>query len=107
MENDWPEQNEGSKPDLDLGDGHSLTWTRYEGEICGGIIRHDMPVSEKFPHGYCDGAFWLRGNKLTASEPNRPRWDLTGSFECPTLSPSFLCHCGDHGWIREGRWVRA
>jgi len=102
--NDWPDPNEGSKPYLELGDGHSLTWTRYEGEICGGIIRHDKSDS---PTGYCDGAFWLRGSKFIASEPNRPQRDLSGGFECPTLSPSFLCYCGDHGWIREGKWVRA
>lgn len=100
---DWPEPNEGHPPDLSLEDGHTLTWINYEGERCGGIIRHDKPEN---PAGYCDGTFWLRGAKLAVQE-NRPQWDLTGTFECPTLSPSFVCHCGDHGFIREGKWVRA
>ena len=24
-----------------------------------------------------------------------------------TISPSLLCRCGDHGFIREGRWIPA
>lgn len=101
----WPEPNDGAKRDLDLGDGHSLTWTEYEGERVGGIIRHDKPEN---PHGYCEGSFWLRGNKFCEkNKPGYAQWDMTGTIECPTLSPSFLCHCGDHGFIREGKWVRA
>jgi hypothetical protein len=106
-DHEWIEPNEGAPAHVDLGDGHTLTWTTYQGETVGGIIRHRTPVSEKFPLGYCDSAFWLRGNKFTASEPDRPQWDLSGEFKVPTLSPSFLCHCGDHGWIREGKWIRA
>lgn len=103
-DNDWPEPNEGAKRDVDLGDGHSLTWSEYAGKIVGGIIRHDAATET----GYCDGAFWLRGNAFSARHnPQAPQWDMTGTFDRPTLLPSFLCHCGDHGWIREGRWVRA
>lgn len=105
---DWVEPNDGSKCDVDLGDGHSITWTQYEGVIVGGIIRHEMPVSEKFPHGYCDGCFWLIGNAFTTKyKPTAPVWNLRGTFEEPTLSPSFLCHCGNHGWVVNGKWIRA
>lgn len=24
-----------------------------------------------------------------------------------TISPSLLCRCGDHGWLRDGRWIPA
>lgn len=24
-----------------------------------------------------------------------------------TFSPSWLCDCGDHGWVRDGKWVPA
>jgi hypothetical protein len=35
------------------------------------------------------------------------RWTLV-SADPLTLAPSILCRgCGDHGFIREGRWVRA
>lgn len=29
------------------------------------------------------------------------------SWEPLTISPSVLCSCGDHGFIREGKWVTA
>lgn len=39
--------------------------------------------------------------------PDSPRWTVE-STEPLTLSPSLLCRgCGNHGWIREGRWVPA
>jgi hypothetical protein len=104
MSDGWIDPTDGSKPDLDLGDGHTLKWTEYEGHRVGGIIRHSAPTET----GYCEGAFWLRGNAFCAEhKPDSPQWDLSGGFDIPTLSPSFLCHCGDHGWITNGRWVRA
>lgn len=91
--------------DLDLGDGHWLRWTQYEGERVGGIIRH---TTDKTETGLCEGAFWLRGNAFNRVRASpHPEWDLSGSFEIPTLAPSFLCHCGDHGFVRDGKWVRA
>jgi hypothetical protein len=115
----WVEPNEGQPVDVDLGDGHTLTWTNYEGERVGGIIRHTKSpelMANQLAHAgspehvfpWCDGAFWIRGNKFTAKHRDAaPQWDMTGTFECPTLSPSFLCHCGDHGFVRNGKWVRA
>jgi hypothetical protein len=99
----WPETEETIE--LDLGDGHSLTWTRYGGERVGGVIKH---TTDKTKTGFCEGAFWIRGNTFNR-EQNRPsaEWDMTGTFEVPSLTQSFLCHCGDHGYIREGRWVKA
>jgi len=38
--------------------------------------------------------------------PGRARWTLE-SLEPLTVSPSLLCSCGDHGFIRGGRWVPA
>ncbi len=38
--------------------------------------------------------------------PNNLRWTVE-SWDPLTLSPSLLCSCGDHGFIREGRWVPA
>jgi hypothetical protein len=52
---------------------------------CGGSVPFDIPENESV-----DG----------------PKWSVE-SWDPLTLSPSLLCHCGDHGWIREGRWVIA
>jgi len=100
---DIVQPNEGRPVDVDLGDGHTLTWTYIDGVHVGGIIRHNADT----PTGYCESHFWFRGVEMAVRE-KRSQWDMTGTFECPTLSPSFLCHCQkDHGWIREGKWVRA
>lgn len=89
---------------LDLGDGHWIEWSTYQGAICGGIITH---TTTKWERGMCSGCFWIDDRYHKANGTSGPVWQLTGTFECPTLSPSFLCHCGDHGFIREGKWVRA
>ena len=88
--------------DLDLGDGHWIDWTQYKDVRCGGIITHTTAKTET---GLCSGSFWIDGLRPPFSD--RDVWTMTGTFECPTLAPSFLCHCGDHGFIREGKWVRA
>lgn len=31
------------------------------------------------------------------------KWDVE-SWEPLTISPSVLCSCGDHGFVRNGRW---
>jgi len=90
--------------DLDLGDSHWLDWSRYEGERGGGMITH---TTDKTESGFCYGSFTIRGSKWNIAEPKYASWEFNGSFDVPTLSPSFLCHCGDHGFIREGKWVRA
>jgi hypothetical protein len=113
------------KHDLDLGDGHYLDWTTYEGERCGGIISHtkdqalyesqmaklkesgnyDEEVAEFYR--LCQGAITIKGSTSAIKHARQAVWEMTGTFEQPTFSPSFLCHCGDHGFVREGKWVRA
>jgi hypothetical protein len=111
--------------DLDLGDGHWLDWSTYEGERCGGIITHvrsdadyqkvlarlveaesvknDDEVKEFYR--YCQGSFTIAGSKWAQKHPGTV-WSWNGEVEQPTLSPSFLCHCGDHGFVVAGRWER-
>jgi hypothetical protein len=99
----WIEEM-GDKSDVDLGDGHSLRWTTYNGKIVGGIIRH----TAQNELGYCEASIWIRGNDFSKQHsPEAPQWDMTGDFLVPTFSPSFLCHCKDHGFIRNGKWERA
>lgn len=35
--------------------------------------------------------------------PGTPKWEVE-SREPLTMSPSLLCGCGNHGFIRNGRW---
>ena len=110
--------------DLDLGLGHTLAFIGWrpdrelnphyadvpdlaQGEHHGAIVRHDKT---DMPHGFCEGAITfdtattraLRDHHGAAS----PLWQVQ-SWNPLTISPSLLCHCGDHGFIREGRWVSA
>ena len=106
----WPEHYH-----LDLGDGHYLEFS------VGGVADEDGIVRDKTtegfvgavvyhhkddnPRGYCSGGIrfdvpWQRehGQKVL--------WQVQ-SWDPLTCSPSLLCHCGDHGFIRDGKWVRA
>lgn len=55
--------------------------------LCFGVITFDVPVAHEAG---------LRG----------PFWTVE-SWDPLTLSPSLLCHCSDHGFIKEGKWVPA
>jgi hypothetical protein len=98
--------------DLDLGDDHGLQffgWApdrtlnpQYEGipdvERAGAIVWHiDQRTGEEHA-----GSVQFD----TAAPLSGPKWTVE-SWEPLTISPSVLCSCGDHGFIREGRWVRA
>jgi hypothetical protein len=87
---------------IDLGDGHTLKYTEHGGKIVGGIITHDLATSET---GKCSGAIWFDTDY--AEKHGKTKWTHDGNMRAPTCSPSFLCHCGDHGFIRNGKWVRA
>lgn len=90
--------------EIDLGDGHRIVFSEYEGEIAGGNVKHPPVEGKCSGDGWIsfEGRAWARGfnGKL-------PSW--TVESENPlTLSPSILCRaCGDHGHIRNGKWERA
>jgi hypothetical protein len=88
---------------IDLGHDHTFTFTwAQDGQIkIGGIITH-----KKADGSLCDGSLWFDCEYVNQHFPNKPRWKIE-SMEPLTLSPSFLCHCGDHGYIRNGKWVVA
>ncbi len=103
---------------IDLGDGHSIrfmSWKpdrtitgnaeRYKNirdvERAGGIITHVMPDGK-----LCEGSIWFDLPEVRDTFPGHSYWQVE-SWEPLTLSPSFLCHCGDHGFIKQGKWVRA
>jgi hypothetical protein len=58
------------------------------GEQCEGFVHFDLPETKHMM-------------------PDNHRWKVE-QWEPLTISPSVLCRrCGDHGFIREGKWVRA
>jgi hypothetical protein len=112
----------------DLGAGHRLQWSVWQPDLglnpqyadlfapealadnparagdgirVGAIVSHDRADG-----GTCDGSITFDTPEGRRGWPNGPHWQVQ-SWEPLTLSPSLLCHCGDHGYIREGRWVTA
>lgn len=94
------------KDEIDLGDGHSIIFSEYEGEKrVGANVKHP-PVE-----GRCSGDGWIsfagRSWANSFDERTIPTWKIE-SEDPITLSPSILCRaCGDHGFVRDGKWVRA
>lgn len=85
---------------IDLGKGHILKPTHNQaGELVGYLDDH--PRADD-PSKQCGGAVRLEGYGDGGAE-----WKVEKA-EPLTLSPSLLCRaCGDHGWVREGKWVPA
>jgi hypothetical protein len=102
-------------PDVDLGDDHYLVFTswapdrdlnpQYDGipdcPRIGAIVRHYRPDG-----ALCEGSIYFDLEPWNQLFAGVPRWKVE-SWEPLTLSPSLLCACGDHGYVRNGRWVRA
>lgn len=115
---------------LDLGHGHTLRFMRWapddlpENRKTYGIKKgQPMPVIERagavVSHpakdgtgnngdGTCTSAIHFDTEETRRYFSNeRVAWTVE-SWEPLTISPSLLClTCGDHGFIRDGRWVRA
>lgn len=103
-------------PDIDLGDEHwgkFAAWApdrelnqQYEGvpdvERYGLEILHLSPAGES-----CVSFVTFAGDVQRRVEPDRRNTWTVESRDPLTLSPSVLCSCGDHGFIRDGRWIRA
>jgi hypothetical protein len=88
----------------------------------GALIIHARASA---PHGYCEAAItfdvpWLLASARKGYGGGQAALWQVQSFDPLTVSPSLLCkapvyndegtvigECNDHGFIREGRWVRA
>lgn len=90
---------------IDLGDGHTLTWSTYQDDPrAGASVDHLKPDGTP-----CAGWISIEGGAWAKSfaPGSIATWTLE-QVDPPTLSPSLLCRaCGDHGFVRAGRWVRA
>lgn len=106
--------------EIDLGHGHFMRFVRWAPDDlpanrerfgyplpdvarAGLILRHPRPNGA----GECEAAIHFDLPELRAHVPTRGRWQVQ-AWDPLTLSPSLLCTaCGDHGFIREGKWVPA
>ncbi len=91
---------------VDIGDDHALVFVGYKGEPrVGANVIHKTPDGAE-----CVGfiSFTGRGwSNLFKDRPGFQSWEVLQD-EPLTLSPSIACRgCGDHGYIRDGKWVRA
>lgn len=95
---------EESDDRLDLGDGHvAKFFTRKDVKRAGLFIVHPAAGNSHIPKGEpCAGSVNF---DLPVNE-GQTVWQVH-SMDPLHIEPSVLCSCGDHGFIREGRWVPA
>lgn len=101
---DWPHAG------IDLGDEHYVVFHGHGGTptpdaITGGVVLHKARSTRA---GSITGEWCVGGFSLDVPEnpQQNGRWQLV-SWEPFHIEPSLLCSCGDHGFIRNGAWVRA
>lgn len=87
---------------IDIGDDHQVRFVTYKDDAHAGLnVRHKKPDGSP-----CEGFITFAGSAW-ANEFEKPVVWQVQSWEPLTCSQSLLCHCGDHGFIRDGKWVRA
>jgi hypothetical protein len=76
---------------------------------------HEMGVTIEHPHRTLPGERCMAAVVFDTPEVraalsketfDRPLWQVEQADPL-TVSPSILCVCGDHGYIRDGAWVPA
>lgn len=102
--------------DLGLGSGHTLSYVDWDPDLdlnpecraiagqlparVGAFVGHSKPDGSP-----CEGMIYF-DTPIAREHFIGPYWQVE-SWEPLTLSPSLLCHCGDHGFIKAGKWVTA
>jgi hypothetical protein len=103
-------------PGVDLGHDHVLYFERWapvrglnpqwsgfdDVDRFGATIEHPDPATGRV----CAGFVTFAGDTQTVVSPRAPKWQVE-QWDPLTLSPSVWCTCGDHGFVRDGRWVPA
>lgn len=84
---------------IDIGHDMRIMFTERHGARVGLIESHRTPEGRE-----CYGAVTF--DVPQAEGLKGPRWTVE-SWEPLTISPSVLCSCGHHGFIRAGAWVPA
>ena len=102
--------------DLDLGHDHTLMFTHWAPDRALNPQYDGLPDVPRIGATVChlkpDGSPCASGIHFDSEVARRVFPGQTGwtveSWEPLTVSPSLLClRCGDHGFIREGKWVPA
>jgi hypothetical protein len=105
---------------IDLGHGHTLSWYRWAPDLelnpqwahLADLLPADRfmaSIGHTAPDGSpCESAITLDSEVARAAgQTDRALWQVE-SMDPLTVSPSVLCgRCGDHGFVRVGRWVPA
>jgi len=100
--------------EVELGSNHFITMAVWDPDLllnpqaqkyasqlplkCSGIVRHIKSNGED-----CTGVITFDSN-IAREIFDGPFWQVDSWYPL-TLSPSLLCHCGDHGYIKNGKWV--
>ena len=99
---------------IDLGSDHKMYYVGWSPDRELNPQYKDVPDIPKFginiehltPQGVgCVGSVTFDLPEVRALTKHAV-WQVE-SWEPLTISPSVLCSCGDHGFIREGKWVKA
>ena len=102
-------------PDIDLGLNHELRYVSWAPDRELNPQYVDLPDIERYcaiithlnhKDELCEGCITFDSPTAERVEPDRPKWTID-SWDPLTVSPSILCQCGDHGFIRNGKWVIA
>lgn len=87
-------------PDLWLDDAHAIQFMTREGETkpSEALFCHR---DKRNPDEWCIGGFQWRSPNPAAN------WTLV-SLSPLHVEPSIHClTCGEHGWVRDGKWIQA
>lgn len=109
-----------SNDPMDLGHGHTGSWVswapdrnlnpQYQGlpdvERYGLLIKHATPDGNPCVGSVAFDTEEIRAINEKIMTRKQALWQVE-SWAPLTLSPSILCSCGDHGYVRDGRWVPA
>jgi hypothetical protein len=92
--------------DIEIGDGVTITLVEWTDPSTGETEIVGLNEAHKDKQGNrCMG--WVLFAGTAYAEGMQPAWTVERANPL-TLSPSILCRsCGNHGFIREGRWVSA
>jgi len=96
--------------DIDLGDSRTLHFFPWEGDAAVAFTMYHPSAKDTKSHKsgeQCSSGGYLAVAECPPMIPDSQRWTVESWFPL-TLSPSILClRCGDHGFIRDGKWVSA
>ena len=95
---------------IDLGEGRSVKFFTVDGVNIVGATEEHPSAKDTSVHKAgeaCAGGVYFDVPELPAGWKPLQRWTVE-SWNPLTLSPSVLCTlCGNHGFIRESKWVLA